>query len=412
MSIAFLTRAYNAEPFLEQCVQSVLGQRNAEHLYFLCDNGSTDGTAALIRSFAAQDGRVRPLFLPENEPITSMNRLLSLAYASGCRYLAVVDADDWIEPDFAQKTETLLERTGGDLCLCGTSFFGPRGELGLRALSAPIDLERGRFGAWIPQLHVFLRTYWGKLWRISALARPSPLLVDASLFYGSDTIFALEGFCRCRRVVGEPGVLYHYRMHGASDSHRPLPDRFSDDLRQHSRTAALLAENGWLTPENRLFLERVFLNACADTLLLALHVSDFSALVTRLHEVLASRELLRAWRAVCAANRAAGRTGPSAAGQDPDLARVRQAAACAYLALRAPLVPQEAARAPTDALCLQAARAMRCAAFYLGDRLRRAESLMLTLVYARRADREEEARSAAAALAHAAPGETDKGGTV
>ena len=315
MSIAFLTRAYNAEPFLEQCVQSVLDQRNAELLYFLCDNGSTDGTAALIRSFAARDSRIRPLFLPENEPITSMNRLLSLAYASGCRYLAVVDADDWIEPDFAQKTETLLERTGGDLCLCGTSFFGPRGELGLRALSAPIDLERSRFGAWIPQFHVFLRTYWGKLWRVSALARPSPLLVDASLFYGSDTIFALEGFCRCRRVVGEPGVLYHYRMHGASDSHRPLPDRFSDDLRQHSRTAALLAENGWLTPENRLFLERVFLNACADTLLLALHVSDFSALVTRLHEVLASRELLRAWRAVCAANRAAGRTGPSAAGR-------------------------------------------------------------------------------------------------
>ena len=87
--------------------------------------------------------------------------------------------------------------------------------------------------------------------------------------------------------------------------------------------------------------------------------------MTRLHEVLASRELLRAWRAVRAANRAAGRTGPSAAGQDPDLARVRQAAACAYLALRAPLVPQKAARAPADALCLQAARAMRCAAFYL-----------------------------------------------
>ena len=328
MSIAFLTRAYNAEPFLEQCVQSVLGQRNAELLYFLCNNGSTDGTAALIRSFAARDGRVRPLFLPENEPIASMNRLLSLAYASGCRYLAVVDADDWIEPDFAQKTETLLERTGGDLCLCGTSFFGPRGELGLRALSAPIDLERGRFGAWIPQLHVFLRTYWGKLWRISALARPSPLLVDASLFYGSDTIFALEGFCRCRRVVGEPGVLYHYRMHGASDSHRPLPDRFSDDLRQHSRTASLLAGNGWLTPENRLFLERVFLNACADTLLLALHVSDFSALVTRLHEVLASRELLRAWRAVCAANRAAGRTGlppPGRIPTSPACARPRRA---------------------------------------------------------------------------------------
>ena len=59
MSIAFLTRAYNAEPFLEQCVQRVLDQRNAELLYFLCDNGSTDGTAALIRSFAARDSRIR-----------------------------------------------------------------------------------------------------------------------------------------------------------------------------------------------------------------------------------------------------------------------------------------------------------------------------------------------------------------
>ena len=250
MSIAFLTRAYNAEPFLEQCVQSVLGQRNAELLYFLCNNGSTDGTAALIRSFAARDGRVRPP-LPAGKRADRQHEPPALPRL--CKRLPL-PGPSWTPTTGSsrisrRKRKRCWSARAATSASAGTSVLraarraGPARACPRRSTWSAAGSAHGSHSS-----TSFCAPIGGKLWRISALARPSPLLVDASLFYGSDTIFALEGFCRCRRVVGEPGVLYHYRMHGASDSHRPLPDRFSDDLRQHSRTAALLAGNGWLSP--------------------------------------------------------------------------------------------------------------------------------------------------------------------
>lgn len=281
---AFLTRAYNAAPFLPEAVESVLHQTDGDFVYFLCDNGSTDGTGSLVRSFAARDPRIVPIAWEKNSPLESMNLLLQRVYESGCEYFAVLDADDLYEPEFLRTGIARLEETGADLFFCGSRFFSQDGPRGQRALPEPVTIDRAEFGARFPPLHTHLRAYWAKLFRLSVLLHP-PLFVDNSLFYGSDTVFLLDAFARCRRVTGIPELLHHYRLHGSSDSHRLLPGRFEDDKRQHARTVAVLRENGWLTDENRLFLARVFLNACADTAFLAMHQRELSTRAAVLGEV-------------------------------------------------------------------------------------------------------------------------------
>ena len=384
---AFLTRAYNAAPFLSEAVESVLHQTDGDFVYFLCDNGSTDGTGSLVRSFAARDPRIVPIAWEKNSPLESMNLLLQRVYESGCEYFAVLDADDAYEPEFLRTGIARLEETGADLFLCGSRFFSQDGPRGQRALPESVTIDRAEFGAWFPPLHTHLRAYWAKLFRLSVLLHP-PLFVDNSLFYGSDTVFLLDAFARCRRLTGTPELLHRYRLHGSSDSHRLLPGRFEDDKRQHARTVGILRENGWLTDENRLFLARVFLNACADTAFLAMHQKELSTRAAVLGEIFSSPELHAAWERLL-------REAPQA----PEHDRIRATAQASFVSLRAPLVPGPGEEPPPDEDALRAALVLRDAAPYCESRLHHAEALLLLSVYARRAGDDRVSRLAARELA-------------
>ena len=50
---------YNAEPYLEKCVSSILTQNYREIEVILVDDGSTDASGAICDAFAKQDARVR-----------------------------------------------------------------------------------------------------------------------------------------------------------------------------------------------------------------------------------------------------------------------------------------------------------------------------------------------------------------
>ena len=386
--IAFLTRVYNGEPYLRQCVESVLRQTDGNLAYYLCDNGSTDHTRAIIQEYAQKDSRIRPVYFEENLPLASMNLLLKQIYAGDCDYLAVLDGDDWYSPSFAQKGREALERTGAGLFLAGSAFHqAETGEvLGLRSLGTELLLGRDQLAAAFPSLHVFLRTYWGKLLRLSLL-REGPLLVDESLYYGSDTIFLLEYLVRCRQVAGTGEILHHYRVYPSSDSGRYSPARFRDDEFQRRRTEELLAELGPVSGENHFFLSLVFLNAAIDTGRLYLNSRlPAEELIRQLEEMFFSSPLEKAWRLVCA--------------QAPaqwEISRMRAVMQEAAGALKGILIPQGAGSAlPPWEACLRGAKLLYRLSLFLADPILRGQALTLRCAYARRAgDREEEARAAA-----------------
>lgn len=98
--ITVIVPAYNIPEYLPRCIHSITAQtyRNLEIL--LVDDGSTDGTAELCNSLAAQDGRIR-VFHRENGG-TSRARNLALKHATG-EYVGFVDSDDYISPDMYER---------------------------------------------------------------------------------------------------------------------------------------------------------------------------------------------------------------------------------------------------------------------------------------------------------------------
>ena len=106
--LSVIMPAYNAAETLPTALKSVLAQSWDNLEVLAVDDASTDDTWSIIQSFAASDGRVKPLRHNENSG-TYAARNTGLRHASG-DLVTVHDADDWSHAEkFAIQATDLLE---------------------------------------------------------------------------------------------------------------------------------------------------------------------------------------------------------------------------------------------------------------------------------------------------------------
>ena len=92
--VSIVVPIYNVRNYLQQCLDSVLGQTYQNMEILLIDDGSTDGSNRICDEYEKQDSRVR-VFHTENRGLASA-RNQGMKYANGA-YYAFIDSDDWIE---------------------------------------------------------------------------------------------------------------------------------------------------------------------------------------------------------------------------------------------------------------------------------------------------------------------------
>lgn len=119
--ISVIVPVYNVEGYLAECIDSILGQTFEGFELILVDDGATDGSGAICDSYAAKDSRIRILH-KENGGLSSA-RNAGIEIASG-EYIAFIDSDDVVHPDYLKDMVAIAEKEGADLVAC--SFI--RGE--------------------------------------------------------------------------------------------------------------------------------------------------------------------------------------------------------------------------------------------------------------------------------------------
>lgn len=98
---------YNGERYVREAVQSVIEQDYRQLEILISDNGSTDGTVAILEELAATDQRIRLLLNPENAG-AARNFNLVLDEGRG-DYTVWVASDDRIEPEYISQAVKILE---------------------------------------------------------------------------------------------------------------------------------------------------------------------------------------------------------------------------------------------------------------------------------------------------------------
>lgn len=98
--ISVIIPVYNVQDYLKVCLDSVCGQTYKNIEIIVVDDGSTDESNKICRTYQGKDNRIR-LIEKENGGLVSA-RKAGIREAKG-RYIAFVDADDWIDADFVEK---------------------------------------------------------------------------------------------------------------------------------------------------------------------------------------------------------------------------------------------------------------------------------------------------------------------
>lgn len=99
-AVSVIMSVYNGARFLGPAIESVLAQTHRDFEFLIVDDGSSDGTAAILQDYACGDSRIR-LILRENRGlVASLNELVHEARAP---LLARMDADDLCLPSRLEK---------------------------------------------------------------------------------------------------------------------------------------------------------------------------------------------------------------------------------------------------------------------------------------------------------------------
>jgi GT2 family glycosyltransferase len=132
--VTVMMPVHNAEAYLREALDSVLGQTYPHWELVAIDDGSTDDSWPLLREYAAREPRVRVFRQPERRGIVAArNRALEHADPHS-QYLAILDADDVALPDRLAAQVAFLEARSDHALVGGhTLIIDERSQpLGLR----------------------------------------------------------------------------------------------------------------------------------------------------------------------------------------------------------------------------------------------------------------------------------------
>ena len=125
--VPVLMPCYNAMPFLEDALESIVTQ-TYRNLEILCINdGSSDNTREILEQFAKNDDRIKVVNNEVNlKLIGTLNNGVSLAKGE---YIARMDADDVCLPERIEKQLKYLLETDSDVVGCNAFSINEKGEI-------------------------------------------------------------------------------------------------------------------------------------------------------------------------------------------------------------------------------------------------------------------------------------------
>lgn len=226
--LSIIVPVYNAEHFLDRAVASVRAQTFSDWELIFVDDGSADGSPALLARYAAEDKRIRLFSQANAGPSAARNRGIEAARGE---YLAFLDADDSLAPQAYAAMFAALDGGNADCACCGYSLAGDAGPYGE---TVPPPLPAGTHGPdairdalVLPLLQDRLRenAVTGMVWRW--LFRREAVEALGLRFYGGyyeDEMFLIRYFSAApRRLASVAEGLYYYYQSPSSVTRRYFP---------------------------------------------------------------------------------------------------------------------------------------------------------------------------------------------
>lgn len=197
--ISVIIPTYNASPFINQCLESIISQSYKHLEIIVVDDGSKDDTVEIIKRYPVK-------LIQQTNQGAAAARNTGMEAATG-EYLHFMDADDLINLDFYERLLTNILSVDADMACSGyvherlpvfTTIITER------FLYVNTD-DKMRFANVIHQGNI-----WKYLFRLSFL-REYNILFDEELRNAHDKAFTIQAVYFSNKIISVPGAVYYYK---------------------------------------------------------------------------------------------------------------------------------------------------------------------------------------------------------
>ena len=217
--VSIIIPVYNGAKTMRRCLKSVLTQSLREIEVLCINDGSTDGTAGILREMAVGDGRVRLYGFEENRGIVLAVKM-GLLEASG-EYVMFVDSDDILLPGACENAVRLIEQYDVDILQFAIRVKHQKGaniDAFMKSLACrPLESSGAKILYDCFCMHRFPHNVYTKIYRSSVCRTAAENMPDIELlkqFTDLYISFFLLYYAKTFRSVVE-GPYYEYRFLGA-----------------------------------------------------------------------------------------------------------------------------------------------------------------------------------------------------
>lgn len=213
--LSVVSPVYNGAKYLEPFLRSVQQQSFPHFELIMVDDGSTDSSIEIIKTYQKKDSRIH--LIRQNHKGAGSARNFGLSRAKG-QYIIFLDCDDWFSEDFFKTMIDRIEADQSDIAIC--EFFIYNQQTGEMEKSAIPETGNQKIERTNLVFDIFAPNPWTKLYRISFLKKNKLLFQEIPSC--NDWSFAYTSLACAEKisVIRKPLVYYRTKTTTSISSYR------------------------------------------------------------------------------------------------------------------------------------------------------------------------------------------------
>lgn len=221
IKISIIIPVYNAEQYLEQCLESVINQSLKEIEIICVNDGSIDNSLRILEEYSRKDNRI--IIINQENGGSSKARNSALQIAKG-EYCLNIDSDDWIEQGYLEAMYEKAKKDKLDMVISDVILAYKKNKKILK----DIKIEKKLDGyLWIKLFlkHQAMGYTWNKLISREKIGN---LRYNENIFYWEDVNFLMKLALRCKKIGKIDRAFYNYRQGENNGSRKKSLKSFLD----------------------------------------------------------------------------------------------------------------------------------------------------------------------------------------
>lgn len=221
--VSVIVPVYNAEKYLQRCLDSVMGQTLSDIEIICVNDGSTDESPQILEAYAERDSRIKVIHKEKGGLVLA--RKTGLTAAEGI-YIGYVDSDDWIEPNMYERLYEIVSQHGCDIAASGLFRQFSDSIVKVTNTVAAGVYDRDAAKKKIQPYMLYNGIYYqmgvrpnlvNKLFKKELLLH-TQMNVPENITNGEDAAVTYPSLLNAEKIVLTDEIYYHYRQHDSSMS--------------------------------------------------------------------------------------------------------------------------------------------------------------------------------------------------